>query len=437
MSQTHQSGESTHPQRNLPVQPPLIDPPRLGPEEYETVPAVPVRSPTPVQSEVASKDDAGSSFGGPADPVLKWTKRIAYFPFWMAARLLDFGSLCVLLALVAAVPVVQFASLGYLLLAAANLAEGKRWSSALPGLRLAGKFGTFALLTALLWLPVWFVTDLSYSAQLLQPGSGSAALWRVGAFVVTFLWITHVAWAAMRGGRWWHLLWAQPIRFALDIWRPSTWQRTSDRLYELVEHMQLPRLWWLGLRASFGAFLWIVLPASLMLVGLRNQELSVAGLVGFIGAAGMSFVVLYLPFIQIEFAKSGRFRDFLSIQKVRRRFGYRPWIHTLALLLLCVLCLPLYLLRIEATPAQLVWAPALVFVAFMLPAKLMLGAAMGWADRRTQGGKPPRRFYNKWPARIVGFLAAWIYVGFLYVAQVIATDVMIFQHAFLVPAPFF
>ncbi len=81
----------------------------------------------------------------------------------------------VLLAIVAAAPVLQFASLGYILLyAAGRLANGARWRDAFPGLRSAGKIGTFALLAGLSWIPIYILTDLAYSAQLLQPNSVTA-----------------------------------------------------------------------------------------------------------------------------------------------------------------------------------------------------------------------------------------------------------------------
>ena len=63
---------------------------------------------------------------------------------------------------------------------------------------------------------------------------------------------------------------------------------------------------------------------------------------------------------------------------------------------------------------------------------------MGWADRRRDSGSNPSRFYNRWPARFLGLASVLIYVGFLYVAQLVASQgafVMYFQHAFLVPVP--
>lgn len=365
--------------------------------------------------------------------------RIVRWPFRLIARSWELGCLLVLLAVVSAVPLVQLAALGYLLEAAARMARGGRWSQALPGRRTAGRLGTFAAIATLAWLPVWLMTDVSYSAQLLQPGTTEAAIWRWGAFAVTVLWITYVGWAAIRGGRWWHFLWPAPLRFSKSIWRQETWWAASENLYNCVSELHFVRLWWLGARAAFGALVWTCIPVSMMIIGQRADDFRLAAIVGLLGAVAMGLIMLYLPFLQIQLAVSNRFASMADLLQVRHRFLYAPLAHAVALLLLCVLCIPLYLLRIEATPSELLWAPSLVFVIFMLPSKLMLGAAMGYAERRRW--RYPTRLrtrFVRWPARLVAFASVVLYVGSLYVAQLVAGQgalVMYFQHAFLVPAP--
>ncbi len=365
--------------------------------------------------------------------------RSYYWPGWIAGRVWDGTSLCVLLAVVAAVPVLQLASLGYLLNSAALLAKRQPWSKAFPGARRAGRLGKFVLLASLLWLPVWLVTDLSYSAQLLLPASSTARSWQLAALLTTLAWLTWVTWAALRGGQLRHFVWPAPIRFLRQGFLPSTWRRASDELYELVGGLQFPRLWWLGARGASGALVWIAVPVSMMIIGQRADDFPLAGLVGLIGAVSMTILMLYLPFLQIQMAVDNRLSSLFAIANIRRRFLYAPWAHAISLLSLCLLCIPLYLLRIEATPAELVWAPSLVFVLFMLPAKLLLGAAMGYANgRQSSADVLPRHWLSRWSARTLALASALIYVGALYVAQLVAGQgalVMYFQHAFLVPAP--
>jgi hypothetical protein len=309
----------------------------------------------------------------------------------------------------------------------------------LPGLRLAGKLGLFALLTGLLSLPVLLVADLAHSAQLLEPNSRTSAGWRIGAFLLTAAWLGHVGWAAMRGGRWWHFLWPAPIAFLKQIWRPSTWDKASDQLYDLVAGLQLPKLWWMGAQATVGALLWLIIPVSMMIIGQRAQA-PIAPLVGILGAMLMAWVMFYLPFFQLLFAQTGSLKSFLAIGQVRRNYSYAPWAHTLALVLLSTLAIPLYLLRIEATPSELTWLPSLFFALLMLPTKLVLGWATGCSNRRQANLLSRRAWWSRIPAKMVGLAAVGFYVGALYVAQLIAAQgayVMYFQHAFLVPNPLF
>ena len=358
--------------------------------------------------------------------------RVWQWPVQAAGFAWNIASLVALLALVAAVPILQLASLGYLLRAAANLSRGGAWRSSFPGLRLAGKISTFALWAGILWLPVWLISDLSYSVQLLKPNSRQAADWRTGAFLAAAAWVVWTGWAAMRGGRWWHLLWPSPWRFVTRIFRPSTWGRAADDLWRLFERLHIASLWWLGLRAAAGALAWLAVPVSLMIIGLRAQEFKPAPLVGLVGALALTWVMLHLPQLQILMAEKNRMAEFLNIREVRRRFRNAPWATAGALITLFAFCIPLYLLRIEATPEQLTWLPSLFFVGLMFPAKLGLGAALGCGARR----RCAKHWALGWSARTFIVAAALFYVGALYVAQFIAWQgiyVMYFQHAVLVP----
>lgn len=367
-----------------------------------------------------------------------WRRWLAW-PRWCMGRVWQGACLCVLLAVVAAVPVIQLASLGYLLNSAARLAQRQPWSKAFPGATVAGRLGKFACLAAILWLPVWFITDLSYSAQLLLPNSSTAWNWRLLAGLMMLAWLTWISWAAIRGGSVRHFLWPAPVLFFRRILLLRTWLQASDALYELVARLHFLRLWWLGARAAGGALLWMAIPVSLMIIGQRADNFPPAVLVGLVGAVSMTVLMLYLPFLQIQMAVDNRFRSMFAVNPIRQRFLYAPWAHAGSLLLLCLVSIPLYLLRIEATPSELVWAPSLVFVLFMLPAKLTLGSAMGYASGRQACPEVrPRHWALRWSARGTALAGVLVYVGALYVAQLVAGQgalVMFFQHALLVPAP--
>ncbi len=360
------------------------------------------------------------------------------WPGWLLGRVWDIASLLVLLSITAAIPIAQFAALGYILRAAGNLAAGRPWPAALPGSTLAGRMGTFALWAAVLWLPVWLVADLAYSVQLLEPDSHRAALWRWATLGVSCSWGVYVAWAAIRGGRWWHFLWPAPIAFIRRAWRPSTLGSASDRFYQWVQSFQFPELWWLGARATIGVLLWTGVPVSMMIIGQRASG-NGAGLIGLIGAVLMIGVFFYLPFLQIQLAVTNRFAAMFNLRSIRRDFGFAPLAYGFGLVALGLLCLPLYLLRIEMPPSELRWVVSLVFVLLMLPAKWVLAAGVRYSLRRQAvAWELPRHWTLRWAGRLIGLASAIIYIGFLYLGQLIADQGawgMYFQHAFLAPAP--
>lgn len=394
-----------------------------------------------VYTEVGSTDPPVVASGAVSTIPLSVTRRswLGWSVFLLGA-MLDYFVLLVMIAVVAAVPILQFASLGYLLLAAARLADRQPWRNCLPGMRQAGRFGRFALLAGVLYLPVLLTIDLAYSAELMQPNTRPAFLWRLGAALLSGFWLVHVSWAAFRGGRWWQLLWPAPLRFFKEFWRPGTWATAGDRLLTYVVDLQLPKLWWLGARATIAAFLWMVIPVSLMIIGQRTQHFEIAPVLGLIGAVGLTWLMFYLPYLQIEFARTGNLSCFIQPGTIRKQFAMTPFVYALSLVVVCILAIPLYILRIEATPSDLLWLPSIVFVALMLPGKLALGWAMGRSKSRADRMLPPRGLLIRWFSKGFGLAGVLMYVGSLYLAQLVAGQgvmVMYFQHMFLAPNPLF
>jgi len=107
----------------------------------------------------------------------------------------------------------------------------------------------------------------------------------------------------------------------------------------------------------------------------------------------------------------------------------------LGLLLTLLLAVPLFLLKVELTPAEITWLPALFFVIFGLPARMMVGWAMGRADRR----EVPRHFALRWLFMLAALPIVFGYAVILFFSQFISwngTLSLLEQHAFLIPSPF-
>lgn len=343
-----------------------------------------------------------------------------------------FVSLLLFLAVLAAVPIAQFLSLGYLLEASARVARTGRLRDGFIGVRLAARAGGFVLGVWLVLLPLRFVSSLWLSAQVIEPGGGAARGWGIGLSALTALAVLHIALATAAGGKLRHFVFpfANPVLVVLRVARGGFWADRRDAVWDFTASLRLPYYFWLGLRGFAGAFLWLAWPVTLLALGRK------APVLGVLGAAALLLVVLYVPFLQLRFAVTGRFRAFLEVGAVRRLFLRAPVALATAFFVTLLAAVPLHLLKIEMIPREAAWLPSLVFIAFMFPARLLTGWAFGRSLRRLT----PRNWFFRWTSRLVMAGAALAYVGIVFLSQYAAWGGLFSlyeQHAFLLPVPFF
>lgn len=404
----------------------------------------------PVGQPVTTSGESSDPPHGRSSVLHRGWRLVKVVCYYLVVQPTRLASLIVLLAIASVIPILQLAVLGYLLEVSGRIARGGRVRDSLILLQQAGRIGMALGAVLLISLPIRMVSYWAYTADLIAPGAlanlrplaragftQSDVLRWSGVGLVTMGFV-YLSWAWIRGGRLRHYLWPQPIRFIKTAWRPSTWSGASDRLWELLSSLQIPRLWWLGARGAIGALVWIAFPALLLIGATRNGETGLAGLVGVIGLFLMGIVVIYLPLLQVQFAADNRLRSMFAIRRVRSAFRKAPiacWTGTAATLLLAI---PLYLLKIEATPKEVVWAPAILFIAFMLPGHLIAG----WAMRRADASELGKRWWHTLARvlfRLLTLPVAFTYIVFVYVSQLTSWDGLATwfqQHAFLIPVPF-
>lgn len=340
-------------------------------------------------------------------------------------------SLLAFLAVLAAVPILQFLTLGYMLEASGRVARTGRLRAGFIGVRIAARAGGIVLGTWLMFLPMRLVSSLWFSAQLIEPDGLTARLWAIGLTVLTALMVVHVALAIACGGKLRHFLFpfANPIRVALRLWRGRFFSESRDAVWNFTMTLRLPHYFWLGWRGFWGAFLWLAGPVTLLALGRQIP------IVGFIGALALVWVVLYLPLLQLHFVERGRFRAFLELRAVRRHFRRAPVAFAFAFFITLLFALPLYLLKIEMIAREATWLPSLVFIAFIWPARLLTGWAFGRSLRRTT----PRHWFFRWTARLAMVGVTVFYAVVVYFSQYLAWEgiwSLYEQHAFLLPVPF-
>jgi hypothetical protein len=344
-----------------------------------------------------------------------------------------FGALALgfALALLAATPLAQFLSLGYLLEAEGRVARSGRLRDGLVGVRRAARVGSMVLGAWLWLLPVRMVASLARSAELIDPGGPIARRWRIGLIALIVLTVTHIAIACARGGRFRDFLWppAGAVWLVRRLRRGRLLGDARDAVWEFVMALRLPAYFRLGLLGFAGTLAWLLVPVTLLALGRRVPVLSL------LGGVLLAVVALGLPFLQAHFAAEGRLAALFEYRVVRQRFRRAPWAFALTLLLTAALALPLYLLKIEMIPRETLWLPSLVFLAFIFPTRVLTG----WAYARAARREHPRHWIFRALGRLLMLPTAAFYALFVFLSQYTAwygIASLYEQHAFLLPVPF-
>jgi hypothetical protein len=385
-----------------------------------------------VHCAALGSQDAGDQLEARSPGIIRRSWRAtASFLEW----LFGFAAIIVGLAVLAALPLFQFLSLGYLLEAGARVARTGKLSAGFIGIRKAARIGTVCLGTWLVLLPARYLSDVALAAEIIEPGGELAGTWRRGLFVAISLTFLHVASAWARGGRLRDFAWPFSFVWLLRrLYRGGFYREARDAVWNRVTGLRLPYYFSLGLRGFVGAFIWLALPITL-LASSRGQA-PAATFFGFLGGLILACVLLYLPFLQLRLATENRFRAVFELGAVRRQFQRAPWAFAFALLITLLFAVPLYLLKIEVVPREAAWLPSLVFILFIYPARLVTGWAMGRAARREN----PRHWFFRWTGRMPLLPIVLIYSVIVFFTQYTSWNgvwSLYEQHAFLVPVPFF
>jgi len=333
------------------------------------------------------------------------------------------------LSILATLPGFQLLSLGYLLEAAGRVAREGRLSAGFIGVRKAARLGSIVLGTWLLLWPLRFVSQISRSARLIEPGGTADRFWTTALWVLTALFVLHVASACWRGGRLRSFFWPRPWKFLRALVAPGAYARARATVWDFVSGLRLPYYFSLGLRGFLGGLVWLIVPITLLAASSR------APLIGLLGGMMLAVVVLYLPFAQTRFAVENRLAAMCEISALRAHFRRAPIAFLVALVGTLLFAVPLYLLKIEIIPREAAWLPSMVFVAFIFPARLLTGWAYGRGERRAE----PRHWLVRHGARLAMLPAAVIYTAIVYFTQFTSWHgiaSLYEQHAFLVPVPF-
>jgi hypothetical protein len=349
-----------------------------------------------------------------------------------------FGFFCMIgaLAILATLPILQFLSLGYMLEAAGRIARTGRIRSGFIGIRPIARVGGIVIATWLFLWPVRFLADFAHSATIIDPDSRATAGWRFALYFVTAVVFLHITLACARGGKLRYFIWPfNLVWFIRRLFRGGYYTSARDAVWDFTMSLRLPHYFWLGMRGFAAAFAWLVLPVSLLALG--HSKLPGAPVLGVIGGIMLGLVLMYLPFMQVRLASTGRFAEGFNLFAARRAFKCAPWAFAFSFVITLLFALPLYLFKIEIVPEEAAWLPGLIFIAFIYPARLMTGWALGRAMKR-EG--QPRHWFFRVTGRLPFVPVAAFYVVIVFFTQYTSWNgvwSLYEQHAFLVPVPFF
>ncbi len=410
---------------------PLQDKQLASDEGWQLPTATDIAVPVASESGQISMTDDGRL---PPCPV-PWRQPIAFL-VWFSRMSFGVASLVFLLAVTAAIPVVNLYVLGYLLEVEGRVARSGRLRDAFPLIRVAPRVGAIALGVYVWTLLLRLLANQAANAHIIDPGGPSDRGWKLVSTVAWGLVTVHLCLALARGGG--LLTFIRPVknaRWLLARWRAGDYLETaSQHVQSYFAEFQLRHHFSLGLRGFIVALAWLIVP-SVLYVSAKRPEGGAAVFTVVIGLL-LTIVFAWVPFLQARFAAENRCRAGFEIGAVKELFRHAPFAFLFATIVVYVLALPMYLFKAYQLPSDAQWPITLIFILSIYPARVATGWAYHRAVRRRELGL--RSWLSTRLLVRFGLMLPLlgVYTFLLYFTQFIASDgkaELVKHHAFLLP----
>jgi hypothetical protein len=399
----------------------------------------PARSHTTAQSTAQSTAEATppASCATPLPPAPRVgrLRRILRGVAWLVRTVWGIVSLTVLLACIAAIPVVNFLALGYLLEVEGRVARSGRLRDAFPLLPLAPRLGSLVLGVWLWIIPLRLLSHLLGDIHLIQPGSRADAFGHVALLVAAGLVALHLVLAVARGGA--LSCFFRPLKNVLWLrqrWLQGDYWQTAEReVGVFVSGLRLRHHFVLGLKGFVGALAWLALPTLMFAAADRTEGGPV--LITLIGAALLIPVLSWVPFLQAHLAAENRLGAMFELRKVRAMYRHAPFAWLITILVTLLFALPMYLFKAAIPPRDALWLVTIVFVVSIYPVKVLTG----WAYHRAIRNERPSHWLWWWICWLPTLPLLAFYIFLLHFTQFIGKygKLTLFEHhSFLVPSPY-
>jgi hypothetical protein len=199
--------------------------------------------------------------------------------------------------------------------------------------------------------------------------------------------------------------------------------------------LQLVYYFRLGLTGFAGTLAWLLVPTVLLAGATLNQTGFVSISAGVLGTLIAIPLFAILPILQTQFAVSGKLQSLYAVRSAVQWFRRAPIWHFLSWIMVVLMSIPLYLLKIETVPNELLWLLTIVFLIFTLPSRMI----MGWAHSRALKRDRPRPWWLTIPLGGLMLVVSAVCVLVLTTTRYLSWNgaFSLFEnHLFLLPAPF-
>jgi hypothetical protein len=396
-----------------------------------------------------------------------WRAFSAVFRFvgWTLRSLFGIASLILLLAVIAAIPVVNFLALGYLLEVEGRLGRSGKLRDAFPLIAVAPRLGSIALGIWAWIIPLRLLANVAADARLIDPGSRSDIVLHILVPALAIIVTVHLCLALARGGSLWSFMWPLTLpfvplvapfvvlymvvrhrslswlfrpfhRFVAGFRRlttPEYWNQASVAVHDFVADLQLKHHFLLGMKGWIGAMIWLTIPTLLFAATTKTEGGPL--LVTLFGGILLMIVLTWVPFLQAHYAAENRFGAMFELRKVRQLYKNAPFSWLITMLITLTLALPMYLFKIALPPADAMAFVTIVFIVSIYPVKVITG----WAYHRAVTRERRAHWSLRWLTRLGLVPLLLIFVILLFFTQFIGEHgkgVLFEHHAFLLPVPF-
>lgn len=357
------------------------------------------------------------------------------FVGWAISMAFGIATMILALAIIAAIPIVNFIALGYLLEVEGRVARSGKFRDAFPLLPLAPRIGSMVIGIWIFLLPLRFIAWAAADARLISPGSGADIFWHAVLIIAMVLVTVHLCLSLARGGR--LSTFFRPIknvRWFLKQWRDAGyWDRAEQTVWEFLSQFRRTHYFWLGLKGWFGAMLWLIIPTALF--AAANKPNGGAAFISIIGGILLSIVFAWVPFLQARYAVEGRLSAFKELRTIRELFRRAPICWTLAAIVTYAMSMPLFFATVALPPQDALWMVTPIFIISIYPARVFTGWAYHQATKRDHRAWFSLRVLTS----LVLMPSLMFYTFILFFTQFIGSSgkLVLFQHhALLLPRPF-